>query len=163
MHRRSCPAGCRLFPDHKLNPSPALAGRFFTTEPPGKPGKDFFFFLKAFVTARQSVLTKILLDQTLLPELFLKKLSATFYSFNLGCTGSPLQCLGLASGCGISFPDQERNPALGAQCQPLAHQGSPLNSFPTRRSLLDFCDVSAFSSLSKNCSPDPVCLVTAEV
>ena len=118
---------------------------------------------RAFVTARQSVLTKILLDQTLLPELFLKKLSATFYSFNLGCTGSPLQCLGLASGCGISFPDQERNPALGAQCQPLAHQGSPLNSFPTRRSLLDFCDVSAFSSLSKNCSPDPVCLVTAEV
>ena len=36
-------SGCRLFPDHELDLSPALTGRFFTTEPPGKPPKDFFF------------------------------------------------------------------------------------------------------------------------
>ena len=32
---------CAFFPDQGSNPSPELAGRFFTTEPPGKPpGKN---------------------------------------------------------------------------------------------------------------------------
>ena len=37
-HRLSCPKACGIFPDQGSNPvSPALAGRFFTAEPPGKP------------------------------------------------------------------------------------------------------------------------------
>ena len=37
-HRLSCPEACGIFLDRGLNPlSPALAGRFFTTEPPGNP------------------------------------------------------------------------------------------------------------------------------
>ena len=36
-HGRSCSAACGIFLNQELNPSPALAGRFSTTEPPGKP------------------------------------------------------------------------------------------------------------------------------
>ena len=36
-HRLSCCTARGIFPDQGLNPSPALAGGFFTTEPPGKP------------------------------------------------------------------------------------------------------------------------------
>ena len=38
MTRLSCPKACGIFPDQGSNPaSPALAGGFPTTEPPGKP------------------------------------------------------------------------------------------------------------------------------
>ena len=37
MHGLSCSMACGIFPDQGLNVSPALAGRFFTPEPPGKP------------------------------------------------------------------------------------------------------------------------------
>ena len=37
-HRPSCSAACGILPDQGLEPvSPALAGRFSTTAPPGKP------------------------------------------------------------------------------------------------------------------------------
>ena len=37
-HRPSCSAACGIFPDQGSNPfTPALAGRFSTTVPPGKP------------------------------------------------------------------------------------------------------------------------------
>ena len=36
-HGPSCSEACSIFPDQGSNVSPALAGRFFTTEPPGKP------------------------------------------------------------------------------------------------------------------------------
>ena len=36
MHRLSCPRACGIFPDWIEPVSPALAGRFFTSEPPGK-------------------------------------------------------------------------------------------------------------------------------
>ena len=36
-HVLSYSKACGIFPDQGSNPSPALAGGFFTTEPPGKP------------------------------------------------------------------------------------------------------------------------------
>ena len=36
-HRLICSAACGIFPDQGSNLCPALAGGFFTTEPPGKP------------------------------------------------------------------------------------------------------------------------------
>ena len=36
-HAVSCPMAYRIFPDQELNVSPALVGKFFTTESPGKP------------------------------------------------------------------------------------------------------------------------------
>ena len=37
-HRLSCFEACGISPDRGIKPiSPALAGKFFTTEPPGKP------------------------------------------------------------------------------------------------------------------------------
>ena len=37
VHGHRCPAACGIFPDQGSNPvSPALAGGFFTTGPPGK-------------------------------------------------------------------------------------------------------------------------------
>ena len=36
-HRLSCSTARGIFPDRGLNLSPALAGGFFTTKPPGKP------------------------------------------------------------------------------------------------------------------------------
>ena len=42
-HGLSCPAACGIFPDQGSNTvSPALAGRFLTTAPPGKPELDAF-------------------------------------------------------------------------------------------------------------------------
>ena len=42
-HGPSCSAACGIFPDQGSNPCPsALAGRFSTTAPPGKP---YFYFL----------------------------------------------------------------------------------------------------------------------
>jgi len=42
VYRLICSAAHGIFLDQGLNPvSPALAGRFFTTEPPGKP-LDFY-------------------------------------------------------------------------------------------------------------------------
>ena len=38
----SCPAACGILPDQGTSPLPALAGRFFTTEPPGKPSAFAF-------------------------------------------------------------------------------------------------------------------------
>ena len=41
-HGLSCSAACGIFPDQGSNPCPpALAGRFSTTAPPGKPGRRF--------------------------------------------------------------------------------------------------------------------------
>ena len=41
VHRLSCSAASRRLPGLGIEPvSPALAGRFFTTEPPGKPCKS---------------------------------------------------------------------------------------------------------------------------
>ena len=41
-HGLSCSTACGLFPDQGSNPVfPALAGRFLTTAPPGKPGNFF--------------------------------------------------------------------------------------------------------------------------
>ena len=42
----SCSVACGIVPVQASNPSPALAGGFFTTEP---PGKSSFCFLKAHV------------------------------------------------------------------------------------------------------------------
>ena len=40
--RLSCPMACGTFLDQGSNPvSPALVGRFLTTEPPGKSGMEF--------------------------------------------------------------------------------------------------------------------------
>ena len=36
-HGLSCSAACGIFPGQGSNPCSALAGGFFTTEPPGKP------------------------------------------------------------------------------------------------------------------------------
>ena len=37
VHRLKCSLACGIFQGQESNPlSPALAGRFFTTEPPGK-------------------------------------------------------------------------------------------------------------------------------
>ena len=44
-HGLSCSAACGIFPDQGLNQSPALAGGFFTTEPPGKPLNILFMIL----------------------------------------------------------------------------------------------------------------------
>ena len=43
VHGLGHPAACGIFPNQELNPSlsPTLVGRFFTTEPPGKPGLIF--------------------------------------------------------------------------------------------------------------------------
>ena len=43
MHRLSCPRTCGIFPDWIKPVSPALAGRFFTTEPPGKSRRGSLF------------------------------------------------------------------------------------------------------------------------
>ena len=45
MHGLSCPVACEIFLDQGLNPFPELAGRFLTTEPPGKLLSFTFFFL----------------------------------------------------------------------------------------------------------------------
>ena len=45
VHVRSCSVACGIFPDHRWNPSPALVGRFFTVEPPGKSLIPIFFLL----------------------------------------------------------------------------------------------------------------------
>ena len=43
-HGPSCSAACGIFPDQGSNPcSLALAGRFSTTAPPGKPSRSFIF------------------------------------------------------------------------------------------------------------------------
>ena len=44
-HRLSCSAACGIFLDQGLNPSPTLAGGFFTTELSGKP----YFLLNFFI------------------------------------------------------------------------------------------------------------------
>ena len=46
VHGLSCFVACGIFPDHELNLSLALAGRFFTTEPPGKPLSLYIFIFK---------------------------------------------------------------------------------------------------------------------
>ena len=46
-HRLSFFKGCGIFPDQGLNLSPALAGRFFTTESQGKPVNIIFNNMKA--------------------------------------------------------------------------------------------------------------------
>ena len=38
VHRLSCSMACGVLAVPRIEPTPALAGRFFTTEPPGKPG-----------------------------------------------------------------------------------------------------------------------------
>ena len=43
MHRLSCSKACGICPDRGLKQeSPALAGRFFTTEPPERPRRSHF-------------------------------------------------------------------------------------------------------------------------
>ena len=45
MHRLSCPTACRIFLDQGSNLCvPALAGKFFLTEPPGKPYSQSKFY-----------------------------------------------------------------------------------------------------------------------
>ena len=41
-HGLCCSAAREMCPDQSSNPSPALAGGFFTSEPPGKPSLCFF-------------------------------------------------------------------------------------------------------------------------
>ena len=41
VHRLNCCVACRIFPPGIEPMSPALAGRFFTTEPPGNPSPSF--------------------------------------------------------------------------------------------------------------------------
>ena len=51
VHGHSCSMACKIFPDQELNLCPpALAGRFFTTEPPGQPGFILFGFEIIFAT-----------------------------------------------------------------------------------------------------------------
>ena len=38
VHRLSCSMACGVLAVPRIEPTPALAGRFFTPEPPGKPG-----------------------------------------------------------------------------------------------------------------------------
>ena len=41
-HGLNCSVACGTFPESGIGPvSPVLAGRFFTTEPPGKPCGSF--------------------------------------------------------------------------------------------------------------------------
>ena len=48
-HRLNCSIACGVFPDQGLNWCPlSPAGRFLISEPPGKPLKNFFFFLAAW-------------------------------------------------------------------------------------------------------------------
>ena len=39
VHLQSCFTACRIVPDQGMNPSPTLADRFFTNEPPWKPNE----------------------------------------------------------------------------------------------------------------------------
>ena len=56
VHGLSCPTTCGTFPGSQVEPmSPASAGKFFTTEPPGKPlptlkkkKKDLFILWNSF-------------------------------------------------------------------------------------------------------------------
>ena len=48
------PEACGVFPDQKLNLSPAFADGFFTTEPPGKPRKYMFNFIGNCQTISQN-------------------------------------------------------------------------------------------------------------
>ena len=56
----SCSAACGIFLDQGSNLSPALAGRFFTTEPPGRPWDEFLnnhlliVYISAFVVVALS-------------------------------------------------------------------------------------------------------------
>ena len=44
-HGLSCSEVCAMFPDQGLNTmSPALAGGFFTTRPPGKPEDKYYYY-----------------------------------------------------------------------------------------------------------------------
>ena len=53
-------SNCGIFPDQGWNLCPpALTGRFFTTEPPGKPLFELFLTLPAMCQGVQSVLTKL--------------------------------------------------------------------------------------------------------
>ena len=49
-HRLCCSAASGTFPDQEM--SPALAGRFFTTEPPRKPLRVVFFSFFLFVNGK---------------------------------------------------------------------------------------------------------------
>ena len=51
----SVAAACGLFPDQGSNPSPELAGRLLTTEPPGKSCFFFFFCGGGFLIAEHSI------------------------------------------------------------------------------------------------------------
>ena len=58
-HKLSCSMACGIFPDQGSN-APALAGRFFTTEPPGKPmaNVNMSQFLKVHINQNYNVLSK---------------------------------------------------------------------------------------------------------
>ena len=55
MHGLSCPVACEIFLDQGLNPFPELAGRFLTTEPPGKLLSFTFFFLVILKKKKQGI------------------------------------------------------------------------------------------------------------
>ena len=50
VHRLSCSTACGIFPDQGSNLASALAGRFFTTEP---PEKTLNLFSEAFYRQKQ--------------------------------------------------------------------------------------------------------------
>ena len=55
-HGPSRSAACGIFPDQGSNPSPALAGRFSTTAPPGKP---CHFLYEKFLSCKLACLSLI--------------------------------------------------------------------------------------------------------
>ena len=52
---RSCSSACGIFLGQGLNPSPLLAGRFFTSEPPRKPYRVLFNYRFCFASSDWSV------------------------------------------------------------------------------------------------------------
>ena len=70
-HGPSCSAACGIFPDHGLEPvSPALAGRFSTTAPPGKPFIALIYsFVHSFIHSFNNS--------------FHQRLSSTYYISNI--------------------------------------------------------------------------------
>ena len=127
--------------------SPALAGEFLTTAPPGKPkGSFFFFFLKylfiylwlcwVFVSARGlSVVVASGGHSSSRCAGLSPSRPLLLWSTDSRRTGSVVVAHGSSCSavCGI-FPDQGSNPCplhWQADSQPLRHQGSPGSFFKT--------------------------------
>ena len=113
--------------------SPALAGGFLTTAPPGKSLSYFFFFFWlcwVFVSARglSPVAASVGHSSSRCAGLSLSQ-PLLLWSTGSRCAGSVVVVHGLScsTACGI-FLDQGSNPCplhWQADSQPLRHQGSP--------------------------------------